>query len=100
MQDTLSDRLDRHLSGEQVTTDYLDLRTHQRIHVPMGEGPPPASIPFLGEVNASEEPVPALSREDQLAAAKQQFLNLGPREREMVYAVMRVMIEANREAES
>ena len=49
--ETTSERIDRHLKGERVTTEYIDLKTNQIIHVPMDEEPPPNCVPLLGEVN-------------------------------------------------
>lgn len=55
MTDTTTN-IDRHLRGERVTTEYLDLTTGQTVQVPMDEEPPPNCVPMLGEVNGGEVP--------------------------------------------
>ena len=49
--ETTFQHIDRHLKGERVTTEYIDLTTHKLIHVPMDETPPPNTVPLLGEVS-------------------------------------------------
>ena len=61
----LSDRIDRHLNGERVTTEYINLKTGQAVQVPMDEDPPEGCIPVLGEVNAGPPSSPHKARWDR-----------------------------------
>ncbi len=61
MPDTVSDRIDRHLQGERVTTEYINLKTGESVYVPPDEPVPAGCIPMMGTVNGGEKP---LSEED------------------------------------
>ena len=39
-QPNLAEKIDRHLKGERVTTEYLNLQTGETIEVPKGPGTP------------------------------------------------------------
>ena len=48
--ETTSERIDRHLNGERVTSEYIDLKTRETIRVSADEEPPSNCVPLLGEV--------------------------------------------------
>ena len=51
---SVTEKIERHLAGERVTTEYLNLQTGETIEVPMDQEPPPGCIPLLGEINGGE----------------------------------------------
>ena len=53
----LSDKIDRHLKGERVTDEYLNLETGEIEVVPEDQDPEFVQIPFLGVANANEVPI-------------------------------------------
>ena len=58
-QNSTNDVISRHLAGERVTTQYLDMQTGELSAVPSDEPVPEENIPVLGTVNAGEHPITA-----------------------------------------
>lgn len=56
-QNSTNDVISRHLAGERVTTQYLDMQTGELSAVPSDEPVPEEKIPVLGTVNAGEHPI-------------------------------------------
>ena len=56
-QNSTNDVISRHLAGERVTTQYLDMQTGELSAVPSDEPVPEENIPVLGTVNAGEHPI-------------------------------------------
>ena len=48
---SVEDNIQRHLAGERVTTDYVNVETGKSVHVPMGEPRPEHCMPLPGDVS-------------------------------------------------
>ena len=48
---SVTEKIERHLAGERVTTEYVNMETGKSIHVPMDEPLPKHCYPVLGDVS-------------------------------------------------
>ena len=49
--DEVYERITRHLNGERVSTEQIDLDTGKEIHVPKDQPLPRRAVPLLGEIS-------------------------------------------------